>query len=117
MKSNKGNRWIHHVSVNRYEWLNYIPTVIRTLSGDYHFYWSNMCHNIRDLHVLLKTKKDNYKSRMALYYDQYTYYFVIYCKHKIDVYELTERYCNTPSKYRYFLGKWRTYYICSEESE
>lgn len=115
MKSNKGNRPIQYVSENKDRWLNYIPTVIKKLSKDYHFYWSTMCHNINDLQVLLKKKKDDYKHRMALYHDQCNYYFVVYRKDTIIVYALTERYCNTPSKYYYFLNKWRKYYQCSDE--
>lgn len=107
-------RYVHYTSLNKQEWLNYIPTVIKTLSENYHFYWSTLCHHIKDLDTLIKKKKDWYKGRMALYNDEYMYYFVVYCKNKIDVYKLVEKYCDTPSKQSYFIKKWKKYYKLDE---
>ena len=108
-------RYIHYTALDKQEWLNYIPTLIKTLSEDYHFYWSTLCHHIKDLDTLISKKKDWYKGKMALYNDEHMYYFVVYCKNKIDVYKLVERYCDTPGKQSYFIKKWKKYYRCSEE--
>ena len=108
-------RYVHYTAVDKQGWLNFIPTLIGTLSESYHFYWSGLCHHIKDLDTLIRKKKDWYKGRMALYNDEYMYYFVVYCKNKIDVYKLMERYCDTPGKQSYFIKKWKKYYKCSEE--
>ena len=108
-------RWVHYIAVDKQGWLNFIPTMIETLNGQFHFYWSGLCHHIKDLDTLIKKKKDWYRGKMALYYDEYMYYFVVYCKNKIDVYKLVDRYCDTPGKQSYFIKKWKKHYKCLEE--
>ena len=89
-------RWVHYVAIDKEGWLNYIPQMIDNLSSQFHFYWSKLCHNVKDLDKTIKNKKDWYRGKMTLYYDGYMYYFVVYCKNKIDVYKLVDSYCNTP---------------------
>ena len=104
-------RWIHYVSVDKQGWLNYMPNLIETLSSQFHFYWSGYCHHINELDTLIRKKKDWYRGRMALYKDEYNkYYFVVYCKNKIDVYKLIEPYCTAAGKQRYFIKKWKKKY-------
>lgn len=110
-------RWIHYIAVDKQGWLNFIPTMIETLNGQFHFYWSGLCHHIKDLDTLIKKKKDFYRGKMVLYYDEYMYYFVVYCKNKIDVYKLVDRYCDTPGKQSYFIKKWKKHYKCLDELE
>ena len=110
-------RWIHYIAIDKQGWLNFIPTMIETLNGQFHFYWSGLCHHIKDLDTLIKKKKDFYRGKMVLYYDEYMYYFVVYCKNKIDVYKLVDRYCDTPGKQSYFIKKWKKHYKCLDELE
>ena len=110
-------RWVHYIAVDKQGWLNFIPTMIETLNGQFHFYWSGLCHHIKDLDTLIKKKKDFYRGKMVLYYDDYMYYFVVYCKNKIDVYKLVDRYCDTPGKQSYFIKKWKKHYKCLDELE
>ena len=110
-------RWVHYIAVDKQGWLNFILTMIETLNGQFHFYWSGLCHHIKDLDTLIKKKKDFYRGKMVLYYDDYMYYFVVYCKNKIDVYKLVDRYCDTPGKQSYFIKKWKKHYKCLDELE
>lgn len=107
------------------EWLSYyMPGQIRVLRQKYGFYWSGHYHNIftNNLEDFLSKKQDEYNHKMVLYrladYEkEYIFFFVVYCKNKIDVYCLKDKdnYIRSQGQVNYFIKKWLKYY--DEEDE
>lgn len=111
-------RNIRFIKVDKEGWLKtLVPETIRLLSSKYHFYWSKFYHNIHsDIHAFLAKKKDSYNHKMVLYQDENNkFFFVVYCKTKIDVYYLDENYIKSYSQVKYFINKWERYYENEEE--
>lgn len=118
-------RPINYNKLTKEEWLSYyIPGTIRVLHNKYKFFWSGMYHNIftNSLEEFLSKKKDKYNHKMALYRlaayeDKYIFFFVVYCKDKIDVYYLSDKdnYIHSQGQVSYFIKKWKKYY--NEENE
>lgn len=95
------------------EWLKDIPELIKLLSNEYNFYWSKLYHHIasQDIKTFLEKKKDNYNHKMCVYVvKDSVYFFVVFCKNKIDVYYLKDNYLDTEGKVYYFMKKWKAYY-------
>ena len=64
----------------------------KVLHNIYHYYFANLCNEIKDIEVLLSKKKDFYKNRCTIYYIKDECYFVMYRKSDISVNVLLE--CN-----------------------
>lgn len=112
-------RKIYWNKVTKDYWLKEIPNLILILSSKYHFYWSKMYHNItKDPETLIKSKKDWYSHKMCLYRtEKGLFFFVIYCKNKVDVYYLEDNYLDSLGKVNYFIKKWAKHYEQDEYEE
>ena len=62
------------------------------LIGNYDFFFGGTCSLIKDIEILVKSKKDYYQHKIAIYYIQDECYFVLYRKNDIAVEVLTD--CN-----------------------
>lgn len=62
------------------------------LIHQYGYYFGNVCSNIKDITTLVKSKKDYYNHRIALYYIKNECFVVNYKKNSIDVEVLLD--CN-----------------------
>ena len=104
-------RDINWIPVTKEYWLRNLPKTIQVLSGKYHFYWSQLCHHVNNPEVTIKKKKDWYKGRLALYVTkEELYFFVVYCKDKIDVYYLEDSYIETKGQRDYFIKNWKKFF-------
>lgn len=84
---------------------NYCVQTADTLINKYNFFYGETCNEIKGIITLVKSKKDNYTHRLAVYYIKDECYFVLYRKNDISVQVLTG--CNGCQIAHYLVGKFK----------
>ena len=75
------------------------------LIANYDFFYGESCNEIKDIEVLVKSKKDYYAHRIAIYYIKDECYFVLYRKNDIRVEVLTD--CNGCQIAHFLAGRFK----------